>query len=128
MTTRKKETRLQRSSERILDFIAYNGQARAFDLQRALSISNVAIHKQLRKLVHLSKIKRVGTPPFVLYVLPEGNEKNVIQLEKIKRKVYPILKKAFVKKAVIFGSYARGDNTNESDIDMLVDLPTKATL
>lgn len=50
------------------------------------------------------------------------------QLEEIKVKALPILKQAEVKKAALFGSYVRGDNTNESDIDILVELPEDATL
>ena len=53
---------------------------------------------------------------------------NVAILEDIKIKILPILKKADVKKAAIFGSYVRGDNTKMSDIDILVELPENATL
>lgn len=49
-------------------------------------------------------------------------------LEEIKEKALPILKQADVKKAAIFGSYVRGDQTQDSDIDMLVELPHNATL
>jgi uncharacterized protein len=49
-------------------------------------------------------------------------------LEEIKKKVVPILKEADVKKAALFGSYVRGDNTPKSDIDILVDLPRGKTL
>ncbi|HVF69222.1 MAG TPA: nucleotidyltransferase family protein [Xanthomonadales bacterium] len=49
-------------------------------------------------------------------------------LDEIKRKALPILKKADVRKAALFGSYARGENTEESDIDILVDLPRGKTL
>jgi len=49
-------------------------------------------------------------------------------LEDIKEKALPVLKKAEVKKAALFGSYVRGDNTSESDIDFLVELPENATL
>ncbi len=49
-------------------------------------------------------------------------------LEEIKKRVVPILKKADVKKAALFGSYVRGDNTLKSDIDILVDLPRGKTL
>lgn len=49
-------------------------------------------------------------------------------LEEIKKKVVPILKEADVKKAALFGSYVRGDNTSKSDIDILVDLPRGKTL
>jgi len=53
---------------------------------------------------------------------------NNIKLEEIKMKVLPILKKAAIKKAALFGSYVSGNNTKASDIDMLVELPDNATL
>ncbi|MGI8419321.1 MAG: nucleotidyltransferase family protein [Candidatus Levyibacteriota bacterium] len=53
---------------------------------------------------------------------------NVAILEDIKMKILPILKKADIKKAALFGSYVRGDNTKTSDIDILVELPDNATL
>lgn len=53
---------------------------------------------------------------------------NTANLEDIKIKVLPILKKADIKKAALFGSYVRGDNTKSSDIDILVELPDNATL
>lgn len=40
----------------------------------------------------------------------------------IKRKVVPILKHYGVKRAGIFGSYARGEATNNSDIDILINI------
>lgn len=51
-----------------------------------------------------------------------------VVLGEIKRKSLPILKKADVKKVAIFGSYARGEHTATSDIDILVDLPRGKTL
>jgi len=55
-------------------------------------------------------------------------KQNNTVLEYIKEKAIPILKQAAVKKASLFGSYARGEQHEESDIDMLVDLPDNATL
>ncbi|MBU3979533.1 nucleotidyltransferase family protein [Patescibacteria group bacterium] len=49
-------------------------------------------------------------------------------LEEIKTKALPVLKKADVTKAALFGSYARGDNKKDSDIDILIDLPRGKTL
>jgi predicted nucleotidyltransferase len=49
-------------------------------------------------------------------------------LEKIKTKVLPILRKADVTRAALFGSYVRGDNTPNSDIDILVELPRGKSL
>jgi predicted nucleotidyltransferase len=53
---------------------------------------------------------------------------NVEVLQSIKKQVLPILKAADVKKAALFGSYVRGDNTKDSDIDILVDLPRGKSL
>ena len=44
-------------------------------------------------------------------------------LEEIKKKAVPILKEAGVTRSSIFGSYVRGENKKNSDIDILVDLP-----
>ena len=44
-------------------------------------------------------------------------------LEEIKRKAVPILKEAGVTRSSIFGSYVRGENREDSDIDILVDFP-----
>ena len=46
-----------------------------------------------------------------------------ISLDEIKNKATPILKEAGVKRSSIFGSYVRGEERSDSDIDILVDLP-----
>ncbi len=40
----------------------------------------------------------------------------------------PLLKKYHVKKAALFGSVVRGDETKDSDIDILIELPKHASL
>lgn len=49
-------------------------------------------------------------------------------LEQIKKQALPVLKEANVKRAAFFGSYVNGNNIDESDIDILVDLPRGKTL
>ncbi len=46
-------------------------------------------------------------------------------LEGIKKKVLPVLKKHAVKRAAIFGSYARGEAKAKSDVDFLIEYKTK---
>ena len=46
------------------------------------------------------------------------------ELQKLKPKIVRILKKNGIKKAGIFGSYARGEQKRKSDIDILIQ-PTK---
>jgi len=47
------------------------------------------------------------------------------ELRKIKPKIIEILKKHKVKRAGIFGSYARGEETKDSDIDILIEVGDK---
>jgi uncharacterized protein len=49
-------------------------------------------------------------------------------LEHIIQQILPVLKQAEVKKAALFGSYVRGDSNENSDVDILVDLPRGKTL
>ena len=43
-----------------------------------------------------------------------------MSIQEIKKKMSPILKKNGVKKAAIFGSYARGEEKKRSDVDILI--------
>ena len=43
----------------------------------------------------------------------------------IKKKIIPILKRHAVKKASIFGSFARGEAKARSDLDLLIEYKTK---
>jgi predicted nucleotidyltransferase len=45
-------------------------------------------------------------------------------IDKLKQKIVKTLKKYGIKKAAMFGSYARGDQTDKSYIDILIE-PTK---
>lgn len=51
-----------------------------------------------------------------------------INLEAIKRKARPILIDAGITKSAVFGSYVRGENTEKSDIDILVEVPKGMSL
>lgn len=51
-----------------------------------------------------------------------------ITLNEITSKAVPILKNAGVTRASIFGSFARGEETKNSDIDFLVEFPRDKSL
>jgi predicted nucleotidyltransferase len=53
------------------------------------------------------------------------NKKTSLTLAWIKKKVLPILKKHAVKRAAVFGSFARGEATPKSDVDILIEYKTK---
>lgn len=53
---------------------------------------------------------------------------NTLTIDDIKQKATPVLRDAGVKRSAIFGSYARGENTEYSDIDLLVDMPLGKSL
>jgi len=44
------------------------------------------------------------------------------EIKKISKRIKPLLKKRGVKKAGIFGSYSRGEQKENSDIDILVEM------
>ena len=51
-----------------------------------------------------------------------------MKLEEIKSRIIPVLKRHDVKKASIFGSYARGEEKENSDIDILVEFNGEKSL
>ena len=50
------------------------------------------------------------------------------KLAEIKEKAVPILKAAGVTRSALFGSYVRGEEKEESDLDILVDYPKGISL
>mgnify|MGYP000176879028 CR=1 FL=1 len=51
-----------------------------------------------------------------------------LSIEHISKRIIPILIKHHISKAGIFGSVARGDNAVDSDIDLLVEVPSDISL
>ena len=53
---------------------------------------------------------------------------SVMKINDVKNTVIPILKKRKVRRASLFGSLVRSQDTKKSDIDILVELPDESTL
>jgi len=51
-----------------------------------------------------------------------------MNIKEIKKKIIPILKRHGVTRAGIFGSVVRGEETKESDIDVLVEIESRMSL
>ncbi len=51
--------------------------------------------------------------------------KKTYTLDWIKKKILPILKKHAVKRAAVFGSFARGEAKAKSDVDLLIEYKSK---
>ncbi|HRO75294.1 MAG TPA: nucleotidyltransferase family protein [Crocinitomicaceae bacterium] len=49
-------------------------------------------------------------------------------IEQIKESILPILKRYNISRAGLFGSYVKNENTEESDIDILIELKEKNSL
>ncbi len=49
-------------------------------------------------------------------------------IEELKEKIVPILKANDVVRSSVFGSFARGEDTPESDVDLLVELEKSQSL
>ena len=56
-------------------------------------------------------------------LLAEKRQKIKNNIEKIKSKIIPLLRKNKIKRAGIFGSYVRGEQRKNSDIDILIEPP-----
>ncbi|HTD39481.1 MAG TPA: nucleotidyltransferase family protein [Mucilaginibacter sp.] len=50
------------------------------------------------------------------------------QLEQYQQLILPVLKRYFIKRAAIFGSFSKGNATPTSDIDLLIEPGEKFTL
>ena len=49
-------------------------------------------------------------------------------IDQIKNKAIPVLKQSGVIRSSLFGSYVRGENTAQSDVDFLIEFPRGKTL
>lgn len=47
----------------------------------------------------------------------------IYTIEEIRERIEPVARQYRVKELYLFGSYARGEATEESDVDLLVDMP-----
>jgi uncharacterized protein len=71
----------------------------------------------------LEQKRTISKKPKKLYQLSHKKA-----LQKLKREIIPILKKHDVKRAGIFGSYARGDFNKNSDVDILIEFIGRKSL
>ena len=55
------------------------------------------------------------------FINPERNMTDVYDIDEIKRRLEPVFRQYGVRKAILFGSYARGEARPVSDVDLLVD-------
>ena len=51
-----------------------------------------------------------------------------LTIDQIKEKALPILKEAGIKRSSLFGSYVRGEQRDDSDVDLLVEYPEHTSL
>ena len=52
---------------------------------------------------------------------------NLKELKKLKEQIYQIAAKYGIKEVYVFGSVARGDDTNLSDVDFLIEMESGAS-
>ena len=52
----------------------------------------------------------------------------ILTVQKIKPQIVPLLKQAGVSRSAIFGSFAKGNESKESDIDILIEFQGEKTL
>ncbi len=93
------------------------------------SKGQIAIPKEIRKE---AKIKNGDTLLLIEradeIILKKASRLYTLTLPEIKSTVVPILKRYNARKAALFGSFARGEATTSSDVDILVDLPSNTSM
>lgn len=68
---------------------------------------------------HLDSIENRNK--YIVDLIANDKDKNVLTLSKIKKTIKPILNKYGITDINLFGSYARGEANNNSDIDIYCD-------
>lgn len=76
-----------------MDYIRENKQVKVVDLVRFFGISNVAVHKQLNKLIQKGQLIKAGKPPLVFYSL---REKETVIENKIPQDIEEFLDKNYI--------------------------------
>ena len=77
-----------------------------------------AAKKAITKII---KIVRLDFLLTILYNVRKEVSRMVYTLDELKQKIAPIARKYEIPAVWIFGSYARGDATEASDVDVLID-------
>lgn len=67
---------MKKTSDKILAYIAQRSQASGKELSDYLGITDRAIRKQLRRLLELGRVRKLGKSPRVFYALSEGKKKS----------------------------------------------------
>ena len=117
------------SKEKIISYIRKAKAAQARDLVAWLGISSQAVHRHLKALVAEGRLTKTGSPPRVLYSVREGDAIPTRSGLEIMQKCAQIFRRhPQVRLVTLFGSYARGRERAESDIDILVWLAPDAKI
>ena len=58
---------------------------------------------------------------FITSLIKENIHPNVLTIKQIREKLEPVIEKHGIKEVYLFGSYARGEATSKSDIDLYCD-------
>ena len=72
----------------------------------------------------LAKLDEVGNKQGYIKSLIRGDiggHRSVLSIDAIRLMILPVVQKYGIKKATLFGSYARGEATEDSDVDLLIE-------
>jgi uncharacterized protein len=103
---------------KVVEYIKQKGLISPGQISEFIGISKEMTHRYLKKLVQENIIEKKGSAPKTYYFVKYGNKNYLEQLTAI---ASPILSKYPITYAGVFGSVARGEQTKDSDIDILID-------
>lgn len=111
------------SRDKITNYLQNNGRTSPGKLLKLVKITEAGFYKQIKKLLEDGIIIKTGSNPHVFYSLNKFQTPMAL-----KKQLIPVLRKNSVIRAAFFGSFARGDNRPDSDIDLLIELEKTKSL
>jgi len=100
------------------------------EISKKIHLAPTSVRKHLNSLLKSGLIKRKKAKPFNGFIADRENEdfifyKRVYNLYSLKELKNFLINKLYPKLIVIYGSYALGEDVEESDIDLLILTKTK---
>ena len=65
---------------------------------------------------------------YITSLIRENISTNILTIKQIRERIKPVVEKHDIKEVYLFGSYARGEATSESDVDLYCDAGNVETL
>ena len=95
------------------------------EISKRINLAHTSVRKYIKEFLKEGLIKKKEASPFNGFVANRENEdfiyyKRIYNLYSLKKMTYTIINKLYPKTVILFGSYSRGEDTEASDIDLII--------